>query len=108
MVRKSNHNMKRKSFFKRYVDYLKDNPKNYWFRAKLYGWGWTPATWQGWAVTLLFLAYVISLAVGLSGHDPTPLELKFFFGKLIVAIIIIVIIGSLTGERPRWRWGLKR
>jgi hypothetical protein len=24
-----------------------------WFRRKRLGWGWTPSSWQGWAVTLL-------------------------------------------------------
>jgi hypothetical protein len=31
--------------FKEYTDYLKDNPQGYWFKRKLYGWGWTPARW---------------------------------------------------------------
>ena len=24
----------------------------YWFRPKSFGYGWTPITWEGWAVTL--------------------------------------------------------
>jgi hypothetical protein len=27
-----------------YKKYLKDNPEVYWFKAKLYGWGWFPVT----------------------------------------------------------------
>ena len=27
---------------KQYIAYLKDNPQGYWFKAKLYGWGWVP------------------------------------------------------------------
>jgi hypothetical protein len=30
--------------FKRQLDYLRNNPQRYWFKRKLYGWGWTPAT----------------------------------------------------------------
>jgi hypothetical protein len=26
-----------------------------WFRARSYGWGWTPATVEGWLVMLAFL-----------------------------------------------------
>ena len=28
---------------KEYIAYLKDNPQGYWFKARLYGWGWAPA-----------------------------------------------------------------
>jgi len=38
---------------KEYIAYLKDNPQGYWFKAKLYGWGWDPAIWQGWLVLLV-------------------------------------------------------
>lgn len=28
------------------------NPIERWFRPKTFGFGWTPVTWEGWAVTL--------------------------------------------------------
>ncbi|HLZ73932.1 hypothetical protein [Phenylobacterium sp.] len=31
-----------------------DNPKP-WFRPKVTGTGWTPQTWQGWLITLVFV-----------------------------------------------------
>lgn len=30
--------------------------KNIFFKAKKYGWGWYPATWQGWAIFGAFIA----------------------------------------------------
>ncbi len=27
----------------------------YWFKAKNYGWGWYPATWQGWLILAGFI-----------------------------------------------------
>src|SRR3989344_3809139 len=44
-----------------YTEYLRVNPKGYWFKRKLYGWGWVPVRWQGW----LFLAAWIGLFVQL-------------------------------------------
>jgi ABC-type polysaccharide/polyol phosphate export permease len=100
--------MKNKNFFTKYTDYLKDNPKNYWFKQKLFGYGWTPAKWQGWVVILLFLAYIVFLSTNLSGQEPTTLEIKNFIFKLVISIIILLIICILTGEKPHWQWGLKK
>ena len=44
---------------KQYIEYLKNNPEGYWFKRKLYGWGWTPATWQGWLVLAVFVVLMI-------------------------------------------------
>src|SRR5262245_12007807 len=43
------------NFLSRYIRYLKDNPEQYWFKRRTYGWGWVPATWQGWLTLLIFL-----------------------------------------------------
>ena len=46
---------------KEYVSYLKDNPNGYWFKRKLYGWGWTPATWQGWFAIGVYVLLILGL-----------------------------------------------
>lgn len=28
--------------------------KNAWFGPKRWGWGWSPASWQGWVATIVF------------------------------------------------------
>ena len=48
----------------KYLSYMRDNPEGYWFKAKLYGWGWTPVTWQGFSVTLGYIALVFLFALG--------------------------------------------
>ncbi len=35
---------------------MSDRP---WFRPKRFGFGWTPATWEGWLVTLLLVAIIV-------------------------------------------------
>lgn len=40
-----------------------DQKRIFWFRAKEYGWGWYPATWEGWLVLLVFIALWIFAAV---------------------------------------------
>lgn len=40
----------------------------FWFRLKMYGWGATPVTWQGWALTLGFVALLVALV---TAFEPT-------------------------------------
>ena len=30
-----------------FKEYIRNNPKGYWFKRKLYGWGWFPVKWEG-------------------------------------------------------------
>lgn len=92
----------------KYIDYVKDNPKGYWFKAKLYGWGWTPVTWQGWAVTLGYIALVLALALTINEHSSTK-EVAFTF-LLPIAILTasLIRICYAKGEKPEWRWGLPK
>jgi len=92
--------------FKNYIKYLKDNPKGYWFKRKIYGWGWTPARWQGWVVTLLYVVLVVlfSLTIDETSH---PNEVVFaFILPLILLTITLISIAYKKGEKPKWMWGI--
>jgi len=90
----------------RYIEYLKDNPHGYWFKRKVFGWGWVPVTWQGWLVTILYI--VIILALGLTIDESSPPKETFF----ILILPLILLTGALIriayrkGEKPRWQWGI--
>ena len=43
----------------KYIEYFKNNPEGYWFKRKIYGWGWTPVKWQGWVTILVFVVLMI-------------------------------------------------
>lgn len=96
---------------KEYIAYLKDNPQGYWFKRKLYGWGWVPVKWQGWAmvgifiVILLLNGFYFALKIPASG-EPRVMDWVFFFGVLIVSVAILFRICYKKGEKPRWQWGL--
>jgi hypothetical protein len=68
-----------------------------WFKAKTYGWGWTPNTWQGWSVILLYSVLLVLIMV----YFPS------FWKAIGIAIIIVTLFAICykTGEKPRWRWG---
>lgn len=93
--------------FKEYIEYFKDNPKGLWFKRKLYGWGWTPVTWQGWLVTLIFVGFIIWTGTTLSPTATTN-DLDWFFAKIAVAIFLLMFIAYKKGEKPRWQWGVPK
>jgi hypothetical protein len=80
--------------------------KALWFKAKRYGYGWYPATWQGWAVLALALASITinSIMIDRRSHSVSDTLIgSVGFTILVVALLIIVCV--LTGEKPKWRWG---
>jgi hypothetical protein len=94
------------TMLKEYLAYIKNNPQGYWFRARWYGLGWVPATWQGWLVMLVFFAYVLWLAAGVP--DDARLadgDLPWFLGKLALGVFALITIAYLKGEKPSWHWG---
>ncbi len=91
--------------FKKYTDYLKDNPNHYWFKRKLYGWGWTPATWQGWLVTLVYVLLIGASTFILQGKTTT--DTVVFIITFVVLLGAFVFVAYKTGEKPCWQWGNK-
>ena len=77
---------------------MSDEPE--WFAPKRYGIGATPITWQGWALTLGFVAIAI-LVVTKVAHR--PLQMIGILAPLLT--IFIVIIAKTTRGGWRWRWG---
>ena len=81
--------------------------QRYWFKRKLFGWGWQPATWEGW---LAFIGYTF-LVIGnfffryadrIEEHD--AIAYRFVFDTVLLTIALILICVR-TGEKPRWQWG---
>jgi len=79
----------------------------YWFRAKTYGWGWVPATWQGWGVTLVYLVLVTYAVVTLRFPPDTSvfLALRVILARILAPTLVLLFICWKKGEPPRFRWG---
>jgi len=86
---------------KEYIQYLKDNPQGYWFKAKLYGWGWVPVKWQGWLVVSIGIAIAVA-GIYIGDTDDAPGAALM---GILLAIAIIFVFGFWKGEKPRWQWG---
>ena len=79
--------------------------KKYWFVAKTYGWGWTPATWQGWVIVLMYLILMYGGAWGIFHFVSEEKQLRAFLPFVGVISSILLYLSYKKGERPRWQWG---
>ncbi len=80
--------------------------KKIWFKNKTYGWGWTPITWQGWAIIAAYLIIVLTYAWLLEYTKASDFEVTVnFLPRVFILTVILLIICYRTGEKPRWHWG---
>lgn len=80
--------------------------KRYWFKAKRYGWGWYPASWEGWLVTFAAIVAITinAIFVDRAPHSASDVLIGTVFPTILIASLL-TLIAYLTGEKPRWRWG---
>ena len=72
-----------------------------WFGPRrLFGWGWSPITWQGWGVIVLFIAGVACAVIFL--HSVALILLAE-----AVLIVALVVVCYLTSGPPTATWGKK-
>ncbi len=80
-----------------------------WFKAKNYGWGWTPCTWEGWAAIVVYIVAIVYefLSVNSTTHSISDALINFV-PAVILFTLILIIICFIKGEKPEWRWGEKK
>ncbi len=80
-----------------------------WFKAKKYGWGWTPCSWQGWAATALFILSVYGVTWAFfDANKNTKIETfswAVYIGSILVLTLLLIWLASVKGEKAGWRWG---
>jgi hypothetical protein len=86
----------------------------YWFKPKVFGYGASPTTWEGWAVVVAYCA-VVSLAtlMVLIASEPGKVSVGTFWmvwaAWLVVVVVATTILAKVSKRRTdgewRWRWG---
>lgn len=84
----------------------KVDEKKYWFKAKRYGWGWYPSSWQGWTIMVIWLALALDVfrKTDFNSNSASDTLLAFLVPFILLVTLLIFVCWG-TGERPRWRWG---
>ena len=79
----------------------------YWFKPKRYGYGATPITWEGWAVTLgtVIAMVVVSLCLRLTERHYWALAVRVSPSTRPLGFALFVVVRRKTDGVWRWRWG---
>jgi hypothetical protein len=80
-----------------------------WFKARSYGWGWTPISVEGWIVVFVFVVLILAGTAAWvyqvsQGADPHVAVTLFTVWNVLLCGALMAICLA-TGEAPRWRWG---
>lgn len=75
-----------------------------WFKAKTYGWGWCPTSWQGFLITLIsILVFIFFWRNIMQGKN-----ILINFIVIIIDFTVLLLVCYKKGEKPQWRWGNKK
>ena len=78
----------------------------YWFRQKKFGYGATPNTWQGWALSIVGgLLLLVVVVTGPSIRDNVLRALWMILGSAAVVVPTTIIAYLKTEGGWRWRNG---
>ena len=80
-----------------------------WFKAKNYGWGWTPATWEGWVATAIYCGgFGLWLVYWVEGAGRDNAGVLAGAAPLVLMTAGYIALCYAKGEKPRWQWGKRR
>ena len=83
--------------------------KKRWFKAKYFGWGWYPCSWQGWVIVLMYVFALISNVIFINNHVNSNSDFLIqFVPQTYIMTVFLIIICYTTGEKPGWHWSFKK
>ena len=75
----------------------------FWFKPKVFGYGATPVTWEGWAAVAVFVAIVVLCTVALTVRKQSLWAWSPWSITLIVATVALVVVSYWKTDGD-WRW----
>ena len=71
----------------------------YWFRPKRYGYGATPISWEGWAVTLATVLAMVAVSFVLRLETKSYLALAALIAFDVAALVLLFIVSRCNRRR---------
>jgi uncharacterized membrane protein len=80
-----------------------------WFKAKRYGFGWIPCSWEGWLVLIAFVLFQVwnFLRIDSMSHSNSD-TLRPFIIQLALSLVVLSFIMSWKGEKLGLCWRNKK
>ena len=75
----------------------------YWFRQKTFGYGATPNTWQGWALTIVSLALLFGVVLAGPAIRDNGLRVVWMVLGIAITLGVYAYIAWRKTEGG-WRW----
>ncbi|GBQ83187.1 hypothetical protein AA13595_1118 [Gluconacetobacter johannae DSM 13595] len=70
-------------------------PNRAWFKPKTFGYGASPASWQGWLATAIFVVVFLAATLSLRGVG------RWIADGVLLAGFVALVYAKTDGE---WRW----
>ena len=71
-----------------------------WFKKKSKGFGWTPMTWQGWLITVIYYSTLVWFFVKISGRSYTLSDALLGFVPICVFLTLLFMgVSIMFGEK---------
>jgi hypothetical protein len=82
--------------------------ERFWFRPRSFGYGATPTTWEGWALTLgsaiVTISTVVTLVVSQARQWPDRRLIQAACLVVLLSTLIATIVVSRNKTDGDWRW----
>jgi hypothetical protein len=79
---------------------------DYWFKPRRFGYGATPVTWQGWALTIGTVVVVVMASMVLPAvADGSVWGLSAVVIDVAAIAALLVVSRRKTDGEWHWRWG---
>jgi len=75
----------------------------YWFKPKRIGYGATPSSWEGWAITAAYCLVVWACAAVMVTHRDSSANLAALLVAIIAATVALVVVSKNKTDGP-WGW----
>jgi hypothetical protein len=74
----------------------------FWFKPKTFGYGATPITWEGWALTLGFALVIAGCVVTIIRHKES---LPTFVTSLVIIVVATIVLTAVSVQKTDGAWG---
>lgn len=71
-----------------------------WFKAKRIGYGWYPATKEGYIVVFTYVLLIIAFALQFAYYN----NIAIYLIEVLISTLILVSIAYLKGEKAHWSY----